>query len=223
MALIIFDLDGTLVDSLQGLAVGMNKVLDELGLPIHAHEAYKNFVGNGFEKLVEQALPYNEKHQLSTAVERMLYHYKDHYNDGLTPYDGIYKMLDDVVAQGHSIALNTNKSQAMAEVIMDDYFSTYPWVSIIGQNEEHPGKPNPMTVLQTVELSRPTDGMVFMVGDTEVDLEVARNAGIQEVFVTWGFRELEQVAHMHAKEIIDSPIELIDVIQKYRTKEECYD
>lgn len=216
MALIIFDLDGTLVDSITGLAVGMNKVLEELALPTHPHEAYKNFVGHGFEKLVEQALPENEKHQFSKAVERMLFHYKKHYNDGLTVYEGIYKMLDMVVDRGYAIALITNKSQEMAEIIMQDHFNSYPWIGIVGQSKTHPAKPDPTTVHQMIQLSQTTDGKVFMMGDTEVDLEVARNAGIQEVFVTWGFRDLEQVAQMCPKEVIETPEALLEVVQNYR-------
>jgi len=216
MALIIFDLDGTLVDSVEGLAVGMNMVLEEFGFPIHDHEAYKNFVGNGFAKLVERALPESERHQLEKAVERMLYHYKSHYNDGLTPYEGIYELLDQVVLEGYKIALITNKSQEMAQVIMKEYFANYPWIDIIGQNETHPGKPDPTTVHHVVELSGVTGDQVFMIGDTEVDIEVARNAGIHEVFVSWGFRSLDQVAHLLPKEIIDTPASLLEVLQKYK-------
>ena len=212
MALIIFDLDGTLVDSVEGLGVATNQALEELGLPTYDIEAYKNFVGNGIEMLVERALKEENMHYFDRAFPRMMEIYRTRYEEGLSVYDGIYELLDRLVAKKHTIALVTNKHQYMADVIMDRFFADYPFVDVIGRNEEHPAKPDPTTVLDIFNTYGSDKEICYMVGDTEVDLHTARNAGIKEIFVTWGFRKVHEVAHLAPETLIETPLELLNTI-----------
>lgn len=212
MALIIFDLDGTLLNSIDGLAIAMNLVLEEYQLKQHPVDDYKNFVGNGIKMMVERALPEGNEHLLEEALERMIEHYIIHYRDGLYPYEGIYDLLDKLVEEGHQIAMITNKLQFMADKIMPDFFDQYPFTDIIGRSEVHPAKPDPTTINDIVAASGVERHRCYMVGDTEVDLAAARNAGINEVFVTWGFRQLHEVNTMAPKNIIGHPSELMAIV-----------
>lgn len=212
MALVIFDLDGTLMDSIDGLAISMNKVLAIYGLDQHPVEAYKHFVGNGIKMMVERALPAGKEALIEEALEKMIEIYKVDYIQGLKVYDGIYPILEALVDQGHQIAMVTNKFQFMADRIMPDFFSQYPFTDIIGRSEEHPAKPDPTTINEIVLESGLDKNQCYMVGDTEVDIRVARNAGIEEVFVTWGFRKLHEVAELSPKNVIDHPSELMAIV-----------
>jgi len=209
MALVIFDLDGTLMNSIDGLAIAMNKVLVEYELKQHPVEDYKHFVGNGIRMLVQRALPENQASLLESALERMIEIYKVHYSHGLIAYEGIYELLDQLVVDGHQLAMVTNKFQFMADKIMSEFFEAYPFTDIIGRSEEHPAKPDPTTINAIVAASGFKKSQCYMIGDTEVDISVARNAGIKEVFVTWGFRKLHEVSDMTPKNIIGHPSELV--------------
>lgn len=212
MALIIFDLDGTLVDSHKGLALAMNKVLAEYGVDVHSEEAYKTFVGNGIRKLVYRALPVDLKEQLGEAFDKMLKHYSIDYKHELEVYEGIYPLLDYLTKSHHSLALITNKYQFMAEVIMKDYFDQYPFLSIIGRVEDKPDKPDPASLITIAKQYGYSLDDTWMIGDTEVDIQTARNAKCNEVFVTWGFRSLENVMALNPETIIDKPNELLEYI-----------
>ncbi len=210
--MIIFDLDGTLIDSHEGLAYSMNLVLVELGLKIHPHEAYMRFVGNGIRMLVHRALPEGSKDLLEEAYERMMYHYERHFDRGLKVYEGIYLVLDELIDQGHLLALVTNKNQQMAEVIMANFFEGYPFIEIIGVCDANPPKPDPSSILRLMKDYHVQGMDCTIVGDTEVDLIVARNAKIKEIFVTWGFRTLEDVLFLTPKTVIDHPMDLLAYI-----------
>lgn len=213
MALIVFDLDGTLMDSYRGLAVAMNHVLEEMGLPTYPEDAYKKFVGNGIEMLVERALPEGHKDQLDVAFPKMIDHYIKEYEYGLVVYDGIYELLDQLFKEGHQIAMITNKFHHMAKVIMESFFSQYAFKAIIGRSDIYPAKPDPETLLSVVERSGLAKEQCYMVGDTEVDIMTARNAGVQEIFVTWGFRKLHEIEDLVPLNVIDHPRELLDIIK----------
>lgn len=215
MALVIFDLDGTLMNSIDGLAIAMNKVLAEYELKQYPVEAYKHFVGNGIRMMVERALPDNQSSILESALERMIEIYKVYYSEGLIPYEGINELLDQLVADGHKMAMVTNKFQFMADKIMPEFFEAYPFTDIIGRSERHPAKPDPTTINEIVAASGFEKSQCYMIGDTEVDISVARNAGIQEVFVTWGFRKLHEVSDMAPKNVIGHPSELMAIINRY--------
>ena len=212
MALVIFDLDGTLINSIDGLAIAMNKVLAEYELEQYPVEDYKHFVGNGIRMMVQRALPENQASLLESALERMIEIYKVYYSEGLMAYEGIYELLDQLVVDGHQMAMITNKFQFMADRIMPEFFEAYPFTDIIGRSEEHPAKPDPTTINEIVVASGFDKSQCYMIGDTEVDLFAARNAGVKEVFVTWGFRKLHEVKDMAPKNIIGHPSELVAII-----------
>lgn len=212
MALLIFDLDGTLLDSIEGLATAMNKVLKKHDYPTHDPEAYKHFVGNGIRMLVERAMPEGKQEEADALFQEMMAIYKVDYKIGLKPYDGIDRMLDGVLEQGHTIAMITNKFQFMADVIMPEYFGDYPFTHSIGRGERFPAKPSPESILYVLEQTGISKEEAYMIGDTEVDLMAARQAGIQEVYVSWGFRKPSEVADYGPKVTIDKPEGLLEVV-----------
>lgn len=214
MALVIFDLDGTLMDSIDGLAIAMNKVLDSYDLEVYPVEAYKHYVGNGIKMMVQRTLPEGKDYLLDEALDKMIEFYKVDYIQGLKVYDGIYEVLKDLVRDGHQIAMVTNKFQFMAERIMPRFFDEYPFTDIIGRSEEHPAKPDPTTINNIIRKSGFKKNQCYMVGDTEVDILAARNAGIGEVFVSWGFRKLHEVSDMAPVNVINHPSELMTIVTK---------
>lgn len=216
MALIIFDLDGTLVDSIVGIGNSMNRVLDSFGYPLHTKDKYKAFVGNGIRRLVELALPPKaaaDEFILNKAYEMMLQIYQEHYGDGLAVYDGIYEVLEQLTDSGHRLAVLTNKHESMAKPIAKRWFGDYPFEMVIGSNENRPKKPDPTAVQFIMEEVGIGPEDTVYVGDSEVDLMTARNAGIKEVIVSWGFRNKRELEILRPENLIDNPIELMHVIE----------
>lgn len=212
MALLIFDLDGTLLDSIEGLATAMNKVLKKHGYPTHEPDAYKHFVGNGIRMLVERAMPQDRQAEADALFQEMMATYKIDYKIGLKPYNGIDTMLNGALKEGHTIAMITNKFQFMADVIMPAYFGDYPFTHIIGRGERFPAKPSPESILYVLEQTGISKEDAYMIGDTEVDLMAARQAGIKEIYVSWGFRKPSELADYSPKITIDKPEALLDVV-----------
>lgn len=213
MALLIFDLDGTLLDSIEGIGTASNKALAQFGYPPHPIEAYKHYVGNGLRMTIERALPSEAVDRTDEVLEVMIEIYKKDYVIGLKPYEGIYTMLKDLISHGHQIAMITNKLQFMADVIMPEFFADYPFIETIGRNATNPAKPDPTTILRVVAKSGMAKEESFMIGDTEADIEAARNAGIKEVYVSWGFRKPEEVAYLKPKVSIDKPLDLLNIFK----------
>lgn len=210
MALIIFDLDGTLVDSVDGLAFSMNGVLRSFGYPEHTREMYKSFVGNGIQRLVELSMPIETDAALmKKAYDLMLERYQEHYDYNIEIYEGIYALIEQLVLKGHRLAMVTNKHQSMAEPIMAKYFASYPFERIVGRSEVNPKKPDPTSVNRIVMELEMTKEATYFVGDSEVDLQTARNADVTDVIVTWGFRDKKMLKQLEPTHMIDHPNDLL--------------
>ncbi len=220
MALLLFDLDGTLVDSIDGLAYSMNLVLESYGFPVHSSKRYQSFVGNGIEKLVERALPDGSKGLTKEVFPLMLESYRQHYNVGLKAYEGIYKMLDALVAGGHRLMLITNKHQEMAEWIMSDMFSRYPFETIIGRGERFASKPNPEALIYAMKQTGYQSRDVYMIGDTEADIMAARRAGVHEMVVSWGFRSKADLEAYEPTCLLDHPMDIVTYLNDIITEGE---
>ena len=207
----IFDLDGTLIDSLADLGDSANEMLASYGFPTHTIEEYRYFVGNGSRKLIERCLP-QEKAKDSSLVDEALSRYKACYDKNLTHktkcYAGIEEMLQTLQEKNIPLGICTNKHQSAADEVCQKLLAKHTFVEIIGDRPGLPRKPDPQKVLAIADKMGVKPAEVAYFGDTSVDMETARNAGFLPVGVTWGFRPWEELVETGAKVLLDTPMEL---------------
>ena len=213
-SLVIFDLDGTLLNTIDDLGYACNHALEACGFPTHAIEEYPRLVGNGVNKLIERALPEGQKDE--ETVMRVRAHFVPYYNahncDFTRPYDGIPELLESLKARGCMLAVASNKYQAATEKIVSHFFPGVFDV-VLGEREGVPRKPDPQIVrdieakLQRDEV--PSTYSVLYVGDSLVDQATAANAGVPFVACSWGFVAREKLAEAGCERIIDNPMELL--------------
>lgn len=209
--LIIFDLDGTLVDSIEGLATAMNKVLEAKGYPQHRVEDYKRFVGNGIKKLVMRGLPLDSRdpETVDLCYDKMLKAYAEHYAVGMSIYKDIDIVLNELTAKGIKLAINTNKNQELAEKVVDGFLNKWDFVKVIGASESYDIKPSPVGAIHIAQAVGVMPSECIYIGDSEVDLITAQNAGMQSILVTWGFRTEEQLAIHRPEVLVKTPIDIL--------------
>ena len=212
----IFDLDGTLIDSLADLADSANEMLAGFGFPRHDLDKYRYFVGNGSRKLIERCLP-AEKAADSAFVDEALAKYKLCYDRNLTHktvcYEGIMDMLTALQAKHIPLGICTNKHQSAADIIVDKLFPKDMFVSVIGDCKDMPRKPDPKKVLLIAAKMGVKPAEVAYFGDTSVDMDTANNAGMLPIGVTWGFRPQEELMEHGAKILLDTPMELFSKVE----------
>lgn len=208
--LIIFDLDGTLLNTIYDLAYATNHALHQAGFPTHDVEKYKFFVGNGIVKLFERALPENERNEENIHLIRgyFLPYYEQHSSVFTEPYEGIPELLTDLQSRDLKMAVASNKYHRATEELISKFFPEINFVAVFGQREGIPVKPSPAIVFEILQKARISTREALYVGDSGVDMQTAFNAGITSVGVTWGFRPREELEKYGAKYIIDSPAEL---------------
>lgn len=211
--LVIFDLDGTLLDTIEDLAVSINYVLEKSGYPTHSVEEYKYFVGNGVIKLIERALP--EEFCTTELIARFqadyISHYAEHGRDNTAPYHGIPELLDELKGRGVTLAVASNKHHPATVELIEHYFGTETFAVIYGKRDLVEPKPDPTIVLDIMRQCGVTPAEVLYVGDSSTDMQTARNASVRAVGVTWGFRTQRELEEHGATYIIDSPMELLRV------------
>lgn len=210
---ILFDLDGTLLYTLEDLTDSVNHMLSKYGYPTHPIENIRSFVGNGLRKLVERALP-NGANQ--DGFEEFLAEFIDYYNHHnrikTKPYPGILETTEKLSKLGVNMAIVTNKGQTATDSLMEDFFK--PQITIaIGDNGIHARKPDPEPINMALSALSITDkSSVLYVGDSEVDATTAENAGLDYVLCTYGFRDMEDLKDFKPVAFIDKIDELLDVI-----------
>ncbi|MCI6233370.1 MAG: HAD family hydrolase [Selenomonas sp.] len=211
----IFDLDGTLVNSLDDLADSANAMLSSYGFPTHPVDPYRYFVGNGSRKLIERCLP-KEQGSDPAFVDEALARYKEiyaqHTQDKTRPYDGIQDMLDELQRRHIPLGICTNKHQSAAEDIVNAMFPAGTFQSIMGDQPSLPRKPDPKKVLMIAEKFGVGPSAVAYFGDTSVDMDTAKNAGFFPVGVLWGFRPKEELVEHGAKVLLEKPMELFEKV-----------
>lgn len=204
----IFDLDGTLLDTLQDLKASTNHALRSHGLPERTTEEVRQFVGNGVRKLIERAVPENTPQEVLEAVfADFRKHYMDHCLDATAPYPGIIDMLRRLKAQGKRMAIVSNKLDPAVKELNERFFKEYIDLAV-GESDTVRRKPAPdmvNTILQTLGITK--EEMVY-VGDSEVDLQTARNAGVRCISVLWGFRDKEILIANGATTFAKTPEEI---------------
>ncbi|MDR0892257.1 MAG: HAD family hydrolase [Mediterranea sp.] len=193
--LVIFDLDGTLLNTIADLAGSTNYALAQLGYPTRELKEFPMMVGNGINKLFERSLPEGEKTRENVLRVRRIFleHYDTHNMDHTVPYPGIVEMLADLQAAGVQMAVASNKYQEATRKLIAHYFPEVPFVTVLGQRDGVPFKPDPTIVFDVLALTGVAKGEMLFVGDSGIDMHTALNAGVDACGVTWGFRpgELE--------------------------------
>lgn len=211
---ILFDLDGTLINSLDDLADGVNHTLAQYGFPTHETEKYKIFVGDGMRKLIERALPeeYINTETHDKVLADFMAYYKAHSLVKTAPYKDVYSLLDALEESGIKSAVITNKAHAAAVTITEHFFADRI-TKIYGQRDGIPTKPNPEIInLALAEMGLSAEECLF-VGDSGMDMKAGVNSGITPVGVTWGFRKSDELLSNGAKHLIDSPLELLELVK----------
>lgn len=209
---VIFDLDGTLLYTLEDLADSTNYALKFFGYPERTIEEVKEFVGNGVSLLIERAIPDGKQ---NTNFENCLNMFKQHYSDNMynktKPYDGIIELLTSLKQQNYKIAVVSNKFDSAVKNLCEKYF--FGLVdSAIGQKENISKKPSPDSVNEVIsELNSDKENCIF-VGDSEVDIQTAENAGIPCISVVWGYKSLDFLYKNGASVIVYSPEEILELI-----------
>ena len=212
--LVIFDLDGTLLDTIADLAESANYALKQLDYPTHPVDAIRTCVGNGINKLLERALPAHE--QTEENIMRMRSHFVPYYDihnaDLSTPYPGIVSLLEDLQAKGILIAVASNKYQEATVKLVKQYFPNIDFVEILGQREGINVKPDPSIVFDILQKANLSKENVLYVGDSGVDMQTAINAGVDAVGVTWGFRPRAELESFRPMGLIDKAEDLLEFI-----------
>ena len=211
----IFDLDGTLLDSLQDVADSMNRALRRNGLPVHPVDAYRAFIGNGVKVLARRVLPDELKQDEALAgrvLREMEEDYSAHWADSSRPYDGIAEMLDGLAAAGMRMAILSNKAHRFTRLIAERFFSAWPFDPVIGSREGGPHKPDREAALQIARAWGLEPGRVLYAGDTDADMLTGRGAGMHTVGVLWGFRSREELERTGASLTIRQPQELLALV-----------
>ncbi|WP_271809099.1 HAD family hydrolase [Clostridium beijerinckii] len=209
---VIFDLDGTLLDTLEDLADSVNFALGKYNFPSRKNEEVRSFVGNGVGRLMELSVPdglNNPYYKECLADFRS--HYSKNMQNKTKAYEGIMGLLEVLSKENYKLAIVSNKFDAAVKELNKIYFEQYIKVAI-GESSNIAKKPAPDTVIKALkELDSTTDKAIY-VGDSEVDVKTARNSGVKCVGVTWGFRDRELLKEKDADYIIDKPCELLEII-----------
>ena len=215
--LIIFDLDGTLINTIDDLGQACNHALSACGYPTHKIEDYPRLVGNGINKLIERALPESDRNEETVMQLRAFFvpYYDEHNSDLTHPYDGIAALLETLKQQGHTLAVASNKYQAATEKIVEKLFPGIFDV-VLGERENVARKPDPQIVWDILEaIGRKGEEAIedaLYIGDSLVDAETAKAAKLPFVACTWGFCTREQLMTAQAHYMADHPKEILTII-----------
>lgn len=212
--LVIFDLDGTLVNTIDDLGAAVNHALKQLGYPTHQIASYHRMVGNGVTKLIARALPDDACTDaiITRAREIFTEYYDAHLADATRPYPGILELLGDLVERKIKIAVASNKYQRATSAIVEHFFGHLPWTAVVGQREGVPVKPDPSVVFEILNESPTPKADVLYVGDSGVDMTTAARACVESVGVTWGFRPRQDLEDNYADHIVSDPDEILSLI-----------
>lgn len=208
---VIFDLDGTLADSLRDLGEAMNLALADFQLPGHPIDAYRAFVGEGVDVMVRRAATTNRDVPWDKLVDRYRERYAELDHRYTAPYPGIPKLLDGLTAAGIKLAVLSNKRDDFTRQLVAKQFSRWEFVDVRGERDGVPRKPDPTAAFELALVLNVLPANIAFVGDTAVDVNTARNAGMRSVGCLWGFRGKAELVHAGARDLLSRPAELLSL------------
>ncbi len=211
---IIFDLDGTLLDSLEDLGDAVNSVLNDKGFPTHSMESYRYFIGDGARILVKRALPENQRNEetIDECLAAFQQSYHRHWNVKTKPYVGINAVLNELAARQIKMAIFSNKPHEFVLQFVNEWLSDWEFDAVLGQQDAFPRKPDPTGALQIArQLNIAPENFLYF-GDSGTDMQTAVAANMFPVGVLWGFRPLEELETTGAKALIEKPSEILQFL-----------
>ncbi len=216
----IFDLDGTLLDTLEDLGNAVNRVLTANGFPTHEIDAYRYFVGDGEAMLITRALPEEKRSDkiIRSCLKEYRQDYGQNWNVYTRPYDGVEEMLNALVTHGLKLAILSNKPHEFTKMCVSGLLPKWTFDAVLGQQEPIPRKPDPTGALKIAEeLKIPPSDFLYL-GDTAIDMKTAIAAGMFPVGVLWGFRPAEELQQSGARALINRPMDIMNLLN---TKSIC--
>ena len=197
--LVIFDLDGTLLDTLDDLSAAVNHAMQQRGFPSHTRDEYMKMVGHGARNLMSQALPMEHKDDealIDAALADFRTYYNAHIDVYTKPFLGIQELIAALHQKGVMLAVASNKFQEGTEHLIKEFFPEIPFVAVLGNRQGFPLKPDPEVVGEVLRKAGISKDQAVMVGDSDTDMETAANGGIQGIAVNWGYREMNEWGHV---------------------------
>jgi phosphoglycolate phosphatase len=212
---VIFDMDGTLLDTLEDLGDCMNRVLARAGYPTHPIEDYRYFVGDGMRNLVKRVLPEWDRNdrRIRQLQAEMAEEYHRHWADKTEVYPGIAPLLDELVRRGVKRAILSNKPHEFTRIMADRYFGAWHFDPVLGARDGVPRKPDPAAALQICSQWGLSPQQVVYAGDTNTDMQTARRAGMFALGVLWGFRPKEELMEHGAQALISAPEQILSLFR----------
>jgi phosphoglycolate phosphatase len=209
---VIFDLDGTLLNTLDDMAESMNAALAEFGFPPHSLDEYKYMVGHGLRPLVERALPATKRTPLliKQVEQRLRAIYQHRWDKKTRLYPGIAELLDKLIRAKISLNILSNKPHEYTVIVVNKFLNRWPFNIVLGQRKDLPKKPAPDGALFIARQLGLPPGKIIYLGDTSIDMTTAREAGMLPLGVSWGFRLPDELLEAGAQAILNHPLELID-------------
>lgn len=209
---ILFDLDGTLADTLDDIAASVNWALARNDVAPHPPDAYRTLVGEGVSRLVERALPAERQHLHAAVLEDLRTHYTDHMLDRTRPYAGIPELLDALAARGLPMAVLSNKPELATRWMVDRLFARWPFAAVTGERSGVPHKPDPAAAIGIARDLSVDPARVLYLGDTSTDMETAVGAGMFGVGALWGFRDRAELEAHGASAVVAHPREVLPLV-----------
>lgn len=214
---IIFDLDGTLLDTIEDLTDSVNDVMEEYHFPKHDTKACKMMVGNGFQKLIKRALPEEKQKDedfVLEALNKFAKAYHQRYLNKTVPYEGIKELFDQLEEKKIKVAVNSNKRSDYTEALVKKFFEGYPMVAVYGEREREgiPKKPDPAAALEIAKQMNLSVEEVLYIGDSKTDMQTGQNAGMDTIGVSWGFRGPKELRDNKATYIVEKPEDILTYV-----------
>lgn len=211
---VLFDLDGTLLDTLEDIADAVNRVLARHHYPIHPLDAYRYFVGEGARVLVWRVLPKDARSEetVDALYAEFREEYAQNWNAKTRPYDGIPEMLDGLVERGLKVAVLSNKPDDFTRKCVNELLPKWTFDAILGHHDAIPPKPDPTGARQIADDLRASPERILYLGDSSIDMETALAAGMWPVGVLWGFRSREELEESGARAVIEAPRDVFDLL-----------
>lgn len=213
---VIFDLDGTLLDTLQDLGDSGNAVLEARGFPTHPIDAYRTFIGNGMLNLVRDIFPDEHRPAIGEETDAVLAEYREAYGrnwqNTTVAFPGIPELLDELGERGVPIGVLSNKAHDFTEKCVEAFLDRWKWDVVLGARDGVPKKPDPAGAIEAAKVLGLSPAECCFLGDSDVDMMTAVNAGMQAVGVSWGFRPVEELKEAGADVVLDAPGELLNLL-----------
>ena len=211
---VLFDLDGTLLNTIDDLSDSMNAVLEQRGFPLHTTEEYKLFIGNGIRNLVLRSLPEDKREDalIDSCTAAMKEEYNRRWDKKTHPYEKIPELLDGLREKGLKLAVLSNKADHFTKLIIEKFLSRWPFEAVFGERASVPKKPDPAAALEIAGLLNVSPSAFLYLGDSGTDMETAKAAGMYAVGALWGFRKADELLEHGAQTLIGSPLEMLNLL-----------